>query len=230
MRTFSLRQAAAPIVTPPSGEESDALYSPFVYPALDVSDAKQGALIGVGGAAIAGLSSLLPESIRPLGVVTGVLTVGLGVYRIYDSFLGDPRMDSFDIPAQSPKDLSRVLGEFVKPTEHGAAELSSFWRVFWGVPRTYEVQFKLENNSTSSLVVPIQILVTEHPTIGSERVSTANLAVNISPGESVTKIVYLPIATEMAGGISAVGKILLKGPMPTGKNDRILAVTQFTIN
>lgn len=218
-----LGQAPQPSVHP------DLAVPAFTFVGIKPEDVKTGVLISLGGAGLAAISSMLPDTLKPLGVVSGVLIAGYGTYKIYNTFFGDPTEQVCEIPQQSTKDLSRVQGEFLAPVNKGAAELSTMWSVFWKTNRTYTLKFRILNNSDQDLVIPVQVKVSEHTTFGEDKVSTGNFCVSVPAHGQKIVDGFMPVFGEMALGISCVGQLILKYPTPTGQSERILQVITFSI-
>jgi hypothetical protein len=225
-RSPTLGQAPQPSVY--SGDK-DTLVPAFAFVGIKPEDVKAGVLIGLGGAAVTAVSTLLPDTIKPLGVLSGVMVAGYGVYRVYGTFFGDPVEERCDIPQQSTKALSLVQGEFLAPVNNGGAELSTMWSVFWKANRTYKLKFRILNNSEQELVIPVQVQVTEHTTLGPDKTSTGNFCVTVPPRGQKIIDGFMPVFGEMALGIACVGQLILKYPTQTGQSERILQVIQFSI-
>lgn len=197
-----------------------------------------GLMLGLGGAALAALSGVLPDTVKPIGIVGGVLLAGAGVYKVFDYFFGNPTIEDVEIPAQRRSSLELVTGRVLLPAPGGSAELSSMWgAAFNEAPRTYKVQFQINNPSPDDLVVPVEFRVDEHKTILPDRVSRATYMVEV-PGtgkaggpakEPSRKIVtgWQPVMAVLLGGISATGKLVLKGPVEA--QDRVLDTVTFSI-
>lgn len=197
-----------------------------------------GLILGLGGAALAALSGVLPDTVKPIGVVGGVLLAGAGVYKVFDFFFGNPVVEDVEIPAQRRSSLELVTGRVLLPPREGSAELSSMWgAVFNEAPRTYKIQFQINNPSPDDLILPIEFQVEEHKTILPDRVSRATYMVEV-PGvgkaggpakEPTRKIVtgWQPVTAMLMGGISATGKLVLKGPVVA--QDRVLDTVTFSI-
>jgi len=220
-----LGQAPQPSVN--SG--TDTVVPAFAFTGIKPEDVRNGVLISLGGAAVAAASSMLPDTVKPLGVLSGVMVAGYGVYRVYGTFFGDPVEELCEVPQQSTRDLARVQGEFLAPVDKGAAELSTMWSVFWKTNRTYTLKFRIINNSDTDLVIPIQVKVSEHTTLGADKISTGNFCVSVPAHGQKIVDGFMPVFGEMAFGIACVGQLILKYPTPTGQSERILQVIQFSI-
>lgn len=197
-----------------------------------------GVILGLGGAALAAISGVLPETVKPIGVVGGVLLAGAGVYKVFDFFFGNPEIEDVEIPAQRRASLDLVTGRILLPPAQGSAELSSMWSsAFNESPRTYKVQFQINNASPDDLTIAVEFRVEEHKTILPDRISRATYMVEV-PGtgkaggaarEPSRKIVtgWQPITAVLMGGISATGTLVLKGSVEA--QDRVLDTVQFSI-
>lgn len=213
----------------PSVFPGETVVPAFTFSGIKQEDVKNGVLVSLGGAGVVAVSTLLPDTLKSLGVISGVLIAGFGVYKVYGTLFGEPKEELCEIPQQSTKDLSRVQGEFLAPVNKGAAELSTMWSVFWKSNRTYALKFRILNNSDQELVIPVQVQVTEHTTLGPDKTSTGNFCVTVPAHGQKIVDGFMPVFGEMALGISCVGQLILKYPTLTGQSERILQVIQFTI-
>lgn len=201
----------------------------FKFTGIVPQNIETGLILGAGGAGVAALSGLLPDTAKPIGIVSGVLISGLGVYKIYQSIFGSPKEEICEIPTQPAVAMGRVQAEFLAPVDKGKAELSTVWNDFWKSNRTYVLKFRLINNSDQDLMVPVQVKVTEHPAFLEEKVSTANFCVKVASHGQKTVDGFLPLFSDHMFDVSCVGQLILKHPSPAGQDERILQVIRFTV-
>jgi hypothetical protein len=196
-----------------------------------------GVLTAMGGAGIVALSSLLPGTFKPVGMVGGVIVAGFGIHKVYRHLFGDPEKKTVVIPSQSLDSLSKVSGNILTPADGGSVELSNMWGAAVGAEsnRTYKIVFQVFNDSEDDLILPIEFAVDENKTLLPNKTTKVTYVVEV-PGKrkgtgmsKSSKITtgWQPVSAVLMGGINASGKLILKGP--TAVEDRILATVKFSI-
>lgn len=219
----SLSQAPAPLI------DLNSDVPAFQFTGIVPQSVQTGLILGFGGAGVAALSGLLPTAAKPIAIVSGVMMSGLGIYKVYQSFFGDPKEEICEIPTQPSGAVARVQAEFLAPVDKGKVELSTVWSDFWKSNRTYAVKFRVLNNSDQELVVPVQVKVSEHAVFMDEKISTANFCVSVKAHDQKIVDGFMPLLSDHAFTVSCVGQIILKHPSPTGQDERILQVIQFSV-